>query len=433
MSIVKIQGVRKLKQTIDYIKQDTKSNDNLITTFDCDRDFIIEDFNSLYERRKNKLRKETTNKAKMIIQSFDYRENKTPQEVHEIGVKLAENYLNGKHQFIVATHIDTDHLHNHIIFNEVRSDNLLMYDTSRRSTIDNLRLENDKLSREYGLHIPKEKSHEDKITYITQRELKAKEKGISFKDKLENTIDNVIENSNSYEEFIQKMELLGFKSKEGKHLAFLNDDNNYFMRSKTLGMNYTKNSIQYRIENKDFKIHKFNYTIETKEIDKSQKKFKNNYGLRKWATKQNIAHIQEISNLVFNEKRSLEEIELIQKSETQFTKDIEVGLQEKDSILYDLEKKIDCFENYKQSAGLILEYKNSDNKKDFKRNNYHGFKKYDTAKKDLYLLKKNYGIDTLEDLLSYKEVTKKERNEVYSKYTTVQREQEKNKKQNKIR
>ncbi|MGO3169149.1 hypothetical protein, partial [Senegalia sp. (in: firmicutes)] len=74
MSIVKIENVKLLKQAIDYVKQDTKTNDNLITTFNCDKDFSVEDFNLLYEERKNKLRKETKNKAKMIIQSFEYDE-----------------------------------------------------------------------------------------------------------------------------------------------------------------------------------------------------------------------------------------------------------------------------------------------------------------------------------------------------------------------
>lgn len=427
MSIVKIQGVKKLRETIDYIKQDTKTDEELISTFDCDKDFIVEDFYSLYDERKRKLRKDTNNKAKMIIQSFDFRDNITKEQAHEIGVKLANEYLKGNHQYIVATHTDTDFFHNHIIFNEVRSDNLLMFDTSRRNTIDNLRLENDKLSREYNLHIPKEKTHEDKIHYISQRERKARGKGTSFKEKIEYTIDEVIENSDSYENFIERMKLVGFKSKEGRHLAFLNNDSNYFMRSKTLGMNYTKNSIKYRIKNKDFKIHKFKYTVETKKIDMSQEKFKDNYGLRKWATKKNIAHLQEISHLVFNEKKTLEEIEEIQKNEDEFYKDIEKSLQNSDSILYDLENKSSAFQDYKDSASMIAEYKKADDKTLFKKYNYKEFKKYDMAKKNIYLLRRDYDINNIDDLFSYKEQTEKKRNKIFSKYTKVEKEKEQEK------
>lgn len=425
MSIVKIQGVKRLDKAIDYIKQDNKTNDNLITTYDTDPLFILDDFNEMYKQRKLKLDKETNNKAKMIIQSFDDRDNITPEEAHEIGKKLADNYLEGNHKYIIATHTDTDNIHNHIIFNEVRNDNLLMFDTTRKNTIDNLRLENDKLSKEYNLHIPEERSHEDKIHYISQRELRAREKGTSFKEKLENTIDEVVENSNSYEEFIERMERLNFKSKEGKHLAFLNNDKNYFMRTKTLGMNYTRNSIKYRIENKDFKIHKFKYTLRTERIDKSEDKFKQNYGLRKWATKKNIAHLQEISNLVFNEKLSLKEIGDIKKSEEEFTKDIDNNIAEKDSIIYDLERKEGAFQDYKDSASLIADYKKADNKKEFKSNHYQEFKKFDNAKRNMYLLRKEYSIDNINDLISFKEKLKEERDTIYSQYTKLQKEKEK--------
>lgn len=422
MSIVKIQSVNRLKQTFDYIMQGSKTKDDFITTYDCDQDFILEDFNSLYDRRKQILRKETKNKAKMIIQSFDFRDNVSPEQAHEIGVKLANQYLKGNHQYIVTTHIDTDYLHNHIVFNEVRSDNFLMYDSSRKNSLDNLRIENDKLSREYNLQIPPEKSHKKNVHYINQREIKARQKGVSFKENLENTVDQVIEHSNSYGEFINQMETLGFKSKEGRHLAFLNNKNNKFMRTKTLGMNYTENSIKYRIENKDFEINKFKYTVQTQAIDKSQDKFRNNYGLRKWATKKNIAHLQEISHLVFNENKTLEEIGNIQKSEAEFTRDITNKLESKDSVLYELTKKSHAFQDYQDSGNLIANYKKATNKKEFKTNHYHDFKKFDTAKKNMYLLKKNYDIHNLNDLVSYKHKIEEERKELYSYYTKLQKE-----------
>ena len=427
MSIIKIQGVRKLKSTLDYMIQETKTRDDLITTFDCDKDYVLEEFNYLYEERKSKLRKDTKNKAKMIIQSFSSIDNITPEQAHEIGIKLCEEYLKGNHQYIITTHTDTDHIHNHIVFNQVRSDNLLMFDTSRKNTLDNLRLENDKLSLEYNLEIPKEKKHKNKIQYVSQRERAIREKGKSFKENLENNIDVVINNSNNYDDFINQMELLGFKSKQGKHLSFLNEKTNKFMRTKSLGMNYVENSIKYRIENKDFQIHKFKYTVETNLIDKSEDKIKNNYGLRKWVTKQNLSHLQEISNLVFNENKTIEEIENIQISEKEFNKDIENNLMEKDNIINDLDKKSSAFEEFKNSANLISKYKESDNKTEFKKANYSDFKKFDNAKKSIYLLKKVYGINNLDELLDYKKNTEKERNQLYRSFTKIQMDKMKEK------
>lgn len=433
MSIVKIQSVKRLKEAIDYITQENKAEKNLITTFDCDRDYILEDFQDIHEKRKELLRKDTNNKAKMIIQSFDFRDNITKEEVHEIGVKLAKHYLKGKHQYIVATHTDTDYFHNHIIFNEVRSDNLLMFDTTRRSTIDNLRIENDKLSKEYNLHIPKEKKHEDKTKYITQREIKVREKGNSFKDKIKNTIDEIITDSKDYDDFIQKMETLGYNSKEGKYLAFLNKDSNHFMRTQTLGMNYSKNSIKYRIENKEFQTHNFEYSIKTNTIDKSLGKFKNNYGLRKWASKKNIAHLQEISHLVFNEKKTIQQIEDIQNNEKEIQTKIENSLKTKDNILHVLEKNLNVYQGYKDSFSIINDYKKSDDKPKFKRDNYEAFKKYDNTKRNIYLLKKDYNINNLDDLVSYKEQIQKERNQIYTKYTEIGKEKDKEKEKENIR
>ena len=221
MSIVKIQSVKRLDQAIQYIQQETKTRNDLISTFGCDRDFILEDFNYLYEKRKNLLRKETKNKAKMIIQSFDFEENITPEEVHKIGIEFADNFLKGEHQYIIATHIDTNYIHNHIIFNQVKMASLLLFDTSRRNTIDNLRHENDQLSKKYHLIIPQEKKYEDKLHYISQREQRARLKGTSFKEKLESAIDQAVEKSETYDQFIEEMDQAGFKPKQGKYLAFL--------------------------------------------------------------------------------------------------------------------------------------------------------------------------------------------------------------------
>lgn len=427
MSIVKISGVKRLDNAVKYILQESKTNEHLITTFDCDREMIVEDFKDLYEERFNKLRKESKNKAKMIVQSFAIEDNIIPEIAHEIGVKLAESHLKGQHQYVIATHIDSDHIHNHIIFNQVRTDNLLMYDTTRRNTVDNLRVQNDQLSKEYNLSIPKEKSHENKIHYISQREEKARIKGNSFKAKLENAIDFSIKNSKNYYDFLSKMEELGFQNKQGKHLAFLDKKTNRFMRTKTLGLNYSENSIKYRIDNKDFEIHNFKYTIQTKKIDKSENKFKENKGLRKWATKQNIIHLQEISHLIFNENKTIEEIQEIQHTEEGFNNHLENKVQEKDDIIFDLIKRSNAFEDYSDSASLISEYKKSDNKQEFKSENYDQFKKFDNAKKDIYVLRNKYNIFKSDDLMKFKNSLERERNLLYQQYTKLHKERDREK------
>ena len=81
----------------------------------------------------------------MIIQSFDSDDNLTPEQVHQYGVEFADNYLKGNHQYTVITHIETDHLHNHIVFNDIDFNTLKMFDSKRANTLDRLREENDKI------------------------------------------------------------------------------------------------------------------------------------------------------------------------------------------------------------------------------------------------------------------------------------------------
>lgn len=213
----------------------------------------------------------------MIIQSFNSDDNLTPEEAHQYGVELAENYFKGKHQYVVITHIETDNLHNHIIFNSVNFVDLKMFDSKRKHTVNDLRKENDRISEKHNLSIVEAGRRKG----ITFNEYVSRAKGKSFKSKLENIIDKNIEKAKSFEEFLSLMEQQGYEHKQGpKYLAFKNPKSNKFMRTKTLGMNYFESSIKYRIENKDYTPLKQNI-IDKQWIDKSQAKFKNNKGLRK--------------------------------------------------------------------------------------------------------------------------------------------------------
>ena len=163
MSIIKIQNVRRLDNAVNYITKDTKTVEKLISTFGCDRTSVVENFEQILNKRKLAHDRNAELKTKMIIQSFGEKDNVTPKIAHEAGKEFAKNYLKENHQYILTTHLDGKHIHNHIIFNQIRLDNFLMFDTKRTNTIDNLRLQNDNVSRKFDLYIPKERSHENKI------------------------------------------------------------------------------------------------------------------------------------------------------------------------------------------------------------------------------------------------------------------------------
>ena len=218
ISIIKIQNVKSLKQSIDYILQEHKTSEDLISCYGCDRYTILDEFQDIYDERKVKWNRETKNKAKMLIQSFKNSDEVDPQLAHQIGKEYAENYLEGKHQYVIATHIDSEHIHNHIIFNQVETDTLKMFDTKRANTITKLHQVNDDLSKKYKLTIPEKRQRKKGSNYMSQREVEARKRGRSFKAELEEEIDRAIEKSNSYDEFLKIMKSNGYGITESVYL-----------------------------------------------------------------------------------------------------------------------------------------------------------------------------------------------------------------------
>ena len=410
MSIVKIQKVKDLKAVINYSVQDHKTNEELVTTFECEIETIERDFrNTLLDyNEKNNANKDMS--SKMIIQSFNSDDNLTPEQVHQYGVEFAENYFGGKHQYAVITHTETDNLHNHIIFNTINFEDLKMFDSTRQHTLYDLRKENDRVSEKYGLSIIENEGKKDK--YLAFNEYVSRAKKQSFKGKIEEVIDGNIKQSNSFEEFLKLMAEQGYENKKGKHLAFKNPDSGKYIRTKTIGINYLESSIKYRIENKDFVPIKKNI-IDKQWIDKSQEKFKNNRGLYKWATKQNINYLNEVSNQLYGKNVTLKELNEVELKKENLIENFEKQLTVIDEEIFKLEKMTDCYSVYKNSYSLIQAYKSAEDKSEFKQENYAQFKKYDTAKRDINQLKKHYGI-TDEPSLHYKvSLMKKERNILY--------------------
>ena len=436
MSIVKIQKVKDLKAVINYSMQDHKTNEELVTSYECSIETIERDFKSVLVDYNEKNNSNKGISARMIIQSFDSGDNLTPEQVHQYGVEYADNYLKGNHQYTVITHTETDNLHNHIIFNDIDFNNLKMFDSKRYNSLDRLRLENDKISEKYGLSIIEEERKERK-KYVAFNEYVARSKKKSFKGKLEEIIDKNISKSNSFDEFLSLMQKEGYEHKQGKYLSFQNLKSGKFMRTKTLGFNYLESSIKYRIENKGYSPIKTSI-MNRQWIDKSQEKFKNNKGLQRWATKQNINYLNELSSKLYKLNISLSELDEIEANKEALIDSFEKQLLGIDNEIFRLKKMKGCFQTYKKSHPLIVAYKKAENKMAFKQEHYHEFKQYDVAKRDMNYLKKNYDI-TDEAELQYKlSFMTKERNLLYgslgkekeAEKQEQQRQQQQRKKEN---
>ena len=240
MAIAKIHPIRRtVGQAIEYIVNPKKTEDMLfVSSFGCDFATCVEEF--------NQTRKMAGDGGKVlaqhIIQSFAEGEV-TPEEAHKIGTELANRYLEGKHEYIIATHLDRGHIHNHIIFNHIDFVDHKCFRNNIGHTRQ-LREMSDEICMAHGLSVIKEKSGAKGKSYY---EWKMDKAGKSYKTRLKNNIDLVIPSCSSYDEFLQKMQDLGYEIKIGKSDSFRYSSQERFTRSKILGDNYTKEAITARI------------------------------------------------------------------------------------------------------------------------------------------------------------------------------------------
>ena len=201
MAIIEaISSKANLKTIINYVTQDKKTSEKLITGKDCLAESSLEEM--LYT--KNLYHKNTGRQYIHIIQSFDPNDNLSKEKVNKAGLELAEKF-NG-FQVLVATHIDKEHLHNHLIINSVSFENGYKIQMSKKDLQD-LKNYSDEICLKIGASvIPKKKTN-----YIKRKDYRVAQRGNSWKFKLINAIDLSLDKSKNKQEFIKSMNKLGYK------------------------------------------------------------------------------------------------------------------------------------------------------------------------------------------------------------------------------
>ena len=304
MAVTKIHPIKTtLKKAIDYICNGDKTDDEIyVTTHLCSRENAHKEF----ELTKKQFGSRTKTLAHHLIQSF-VPEEVSFEEAHQVGIELCEKVLGGKYEYVLATHIDKDHIHNHIIFNSIDVDEGKVYHSYYGSYM-NIRNQSDKLCKEHNLSIIDQEAQKE-INEIKRRKFvnwydwNEDKKGSSYKSKLQFDIDRTIKQSINWQDFLSKMESYGYEIKYGKHIAFRGKNQQRFTRAKTIGANYNEERIKNRILNKDKELGNI--------IDiKNSEKAKSSKGYENWATKHNLktaaSTLVEIRNKGFN---SMEELE----------------------------------------------------------------------------------------------------------------------------
>ena len=239
MAVTKTHPIKStLKAAIDYICNPEKTDGKLlVSSYGCTAETADIEFSWTRRHAIDK----GTNLGRHLIQAFQPGEV-TPKQAHEIGMELAKEILGGKYEFVLTTHIDKDHVHNHLIFNAVDFMDYHAYKSYKRIYYD-MREVSDRLCKENGLSVIPPSQNKG----MGYKEYTEAKRGTSWKQKLKQTIDRLVITAKDYDDFLRLMQEAGYEIKTGKYISFRAEGQERFTRSKTIGENYTEERIKERI------------------------------------------------------------------------------------------------------------------------------------------------------------------------------------------
>ena len=231
-----------MSKAIAYILNPEKTDEKLlVSSYGCASETAAREFEWTRKLAEQKGMNPVRIIARHVIQSFEIGEV-TPELAHEIGKQFADEILGGKYEYVLTTHIDKDHVHNHLIFNAVDFVNYHAYKSYKRIYYD-MREVSDRLCKENGLSVIPPSQNKG----MGYKEYTEAKRGTSWKQKLKQTIDRLVITAKDYDDFLRLMQEAGYEIKTGKYISFRAKGQERFTRSKTIGENYTEERIKERI------------------------------------------------------------------------------------------------------------------------------------------------------------------------------------------
>ena len=360
MAYTKIHAIKAtVDKAIDYICDPDKTDDKIfISSYACSPETAAIDFKYTLDH----CRENSPNKAYHLIQAFAPGEVSF-EEAHKIGQELADRVLEGKYSYVVTTHIDKGHVHNHIIFCAADNINYDKYHDCNK-TYYRIRHLSDELCKEHNLSIISPNGQRGK----KYNEWQADKRGGSDKTQLRKDINIAIKSASTYEEFLLLMRAKGYEIKgetfgedTRKYISFRSLHQKNFVRgsARSLGKEYTKERIKERIEQKwerKVVIPKKDYSSR-KLVDTSDEKFKNSPGLNRWATIENL----KIAAANYNEVGSISELEHKISVKKEAGKSAKQSVVELEHRIKDLAEIIKYAEQYKANRSYHIGYKKAKN------------------------------------------------------------------------
>lgn len=236
MAVTKIHPIKSsLRPALTYVLEGKKTSQGLlVSSFACSPETADIEFNFTLSHCMHK----GNNLAFHLIQSFKPGET-DPETAHKIGIELANRFLKNQHEYVLSTHVDKDHIHNHLIFCAANFLDHRKFVSNRRSYYQ-IRKLSDRLCQDFGLSvfIPSEEKGKAYKEYLSHQT------GTSWKTDLRRAIRQASKHSQSYEEFLFRLTLSGYETIQNQGILFRKIGQQRFVKGGTLGSLYSLEQIK---------------------------------------------------------------------------------------------------------------------------------------------------------------------------------------------
>ena len=301
-----------LKSRTDYAQNPEKTEQGeLVSSYECSPLTVDEEF--MLSKRQYELA--TGRRQRSDVIAYQIRQSFKPGEItaevaNKVGYELAMRFTKGKYAFIVATHTDREHIHNHIIYNSTALDSTQKFRDFLLSGLAVQRL-SDLICLEHQLSVIEKKPYRErqKRTLYPPKE--------SNRDHLCSVLDNILaEKPKGYEDFLQKLEQQGYEVKRGKYTSVKGKRQKRFIRFRTLGTGYSEEELKAVIAGEaEHRPHQkqppkekpFNLLVDVQAKLAEGK----NIGYARWAKKYNLKEMSK--TLIFLQEKKIGSIEEMQE------------------------------------------------------------------------------------------------------------------------
>lgn len=416
-----------LRDRTDYAKNDEKTNQGeFVSSYECDPRTVDKEFElskSQYDLFSSSRKGDII--AYQIRQSFKPGEI-TPEEANQVGYETAMRWTKGNHAFIVATHVDKAHIHNHIIYNSTSLDNKHKFHNFFLSSIA-LQKVSDLICLEHGLSVIKPKRYDErqKRTVYPNRK--------SIRDKIREDFDLVMKkNPKDMNELLKFLEEMGYEIRKAKHIAIKGEEQKGFIRIDSLGEGYREKDFdkifkgeesfnppprekhQHRYEKPE---KKFDMLVDIQNIIAKGK----GPGYERWAKIHNIKQIsQTLLFLRDHDIRDMDELSKRAGESSEKFAELSQTIKDAEKRMAEIAVHKTHIINYSKTKDVYVAYRKAGYSKQFFEAHREEILLHKAAKEAFGQLEG--GIPKLKELnQEYAELLQKKK-EAYSEYRTIKEE-----------